>query len=44
MAVKTEARVDAAGIRRFTVEIPEVDLQALRTRTAELRTAFPSVR
>ncbi|MFI7491863.1 epoxide hydrolase family protein [Micromonospora echinaurantiaca] len=37
MAVKTEARVDVAGIRPFTVEIPDADLQALRSRIAATR-------
>ncbi|MDO3705089.1 alpha/beta fold hydrolase [Micromonospora sp. C28SCA-DRY-2] len=37
MAVKTEARVDVAGIRPFTVEIPEAELTALRQRIAATR-------
>jgi pimeloyl-ACP methyl ester carboxylesterase len=37
MAVKTEAPAGVAGVRPFTVEIPEAELQALRARIAGTR-------
>ncbi|MEU5726192.1 epoxide hydrolase family protein [Micromonospora sp. NPDC047738] len=37
MAVKTEERVGIAGVRPFTVEVPEADLEALRTRIRATR-------
>jgi hypothetical protein len=37
MAVKTEAPAGIAGIRPFTIEIPEAELKALRARIAATR-------
>jgi pimeloyl-ACP methyl ester carboxylesterase len=37
MAVRTEAPAGVAGIRPFTVKIPEAELEALRTRIAATR-------
>ncbi|MFG3714774.1 epoxide hydrolase family protein [Micromonospora sp. NPDC047730] len=37
MAVKTEERVGIAGVRPFTIEVPEAELEALRTRIRATR-------
>lgn len=37
MAVKTEERVGIAGVRPFTIEVPEAELNALRTRIRATR-------
>ncbi|MER7420743.1 epoxide hydrolase family protein [Micromonospora peucetia] len=37
MAVKTAERVDIAGVRPFTIEVPEAELEALRTRIRATR-------
>ncbi|OKI47503.1 epoxide hydrolase family protein [Micromonospora sp. CB01531] len=37
MAVKTEERVGMAGVRPFTIEVPEAELEALRTRIRATR-------
>ncbi|MEU8263655.1 epoxide hydrolase family protein [Micromonospora sp. NPDC048999] len=37
MAVKTKERVGIAGVRPFTIEVPEAELEALRTRIRATR-------
>ncbi len=37
MAVKTEERVGIAGVRPFTIQVPEAELEALRTRIRATR-------